>query len=157
MKPERGFEIQQHLEEHALHWKVGESPKVRAFAFQTKRLLAAVGCQVKSLSLENQEAYDKFYEDLEVQVLKDSRIVITTCTTAAELKLCHLMTVVVPTHSKFLSLRMGGLGFWSCCACNIKVVRQGPTLKLSPCVQGLSPHGSGAGRTASRAAPGELR
>jgi hypothetical protein len=26
-KPERGFEIQPHLEEHALHWKVSESHK----------------------------------------------------------------------------------------------------------------------------------
>ncbi|CAL1145766.1 unnamed protein product [Cladocopium goreaui] len=64
-KSEGRFEIQPHLEEHALHWKVGESPKVKSLP-----------------SGRSQEAFDKLYEAEEVQILRDSRIVITTCTNA---------------------------------------------------------------------------
>lgn len=61
---ERSFWIQPHLEEHALHWKASESPKVKSFLSQS------------------QEAFDRCYEEVEVQVLRDSRIVVSTCTTA---------------------------------------------------------------------------
>ena len=42
--------------------------------------------QVKSLPSQSQEDFDKSYEVEEVHVLRDSRIVITTCATASKLK-----------------------------------------------------------------------
>jgi len=46
---------------------------------------------VKSLpSGRSQEAFDKLYEAEEVQILRDSRIVITTCTNASQLELFFL-------------------------------------------------------------------
>eukprot|EP00434_Breviolum_minutum_P034003 symbB.v1.2.030092.t2/scaffold3348.1/size58710/2 len=61
---ERGFEIQPHLEEHALHWKVNEKPHVKH----------SYSCSRK--------AFDQAYEAAELRVLQDSRIVITTCANA---------------------------------------------------------------------------
>ncbi|CAK9045986.1 Regulator of nonsense transcripts 1 (Up-frameshift suppressor 1 homolog) [Durusdinium trenchii] len=61
---ERGFDIQPHLEEHALHWKVSEVQQVKFTGPPLSR-----------------DAFDRSYEASEVKVLKDSRIVITTCTT----------------------------------------------------------------------------
>jgi len=43
--------------------------------------------QVKSLPSQSQEDFDKSYEVEEVHVLRDSRIVITTCATASKLKM----------------------------------------------------------------------
>jgi len=63
-KLEGRFEIQPHLEEHALHWKVGQSPKV------------------KFLPVGSPDTFDRLYEAAELQVLRESRIVITTCTNA---------------------------------------------------------------------------
>jgi len=43
--------------------------------------------EVKSFLSQSQEAFDRCYEEVEVQVLRDSRIVVSTCTTASKLKL----------------------------------------------------------------------
>jgi len=42
-KSEGRFEIQPHLEEHALHWKVGESPKARGS--KTHTVTAGLGVE----------------------------------------------------------------------------------------------------------------
>ncbi|CAL1147463.1 unnamed protein product [Cladocopium goreaui] len=64
-KSEGRFEIQPHLQEHALHWKVSQSPKVKFLPWG-----------------RSQYTFNKSYESGEVQILRDSRIVITTCMSA---------------------------------------------------------------------------
>ncbi|CAE7913767.1 NAM7, partial [Symbiodinium necroappetens] len=63
VRNERGFDIQPHLEEHSLHFKVSQSPQV-------------------ARQSDDQKAFDKAYEAEEVAVLNRSRVVISTCTNA---------------------------------------------------------------------------
>ncbi|CAE7772867.1 upf1, partial [Symbiodinium pilosum] len=65
-RTEYAFEIQPHLEEHALHWKVHGTSQLR----------------MAPPARNQQKDYDKAYEDAEVWVLQKSRIVITTCANA---------------------------------------------------------------------------
>ncbi|CAK9046040.1 Regulator of nonsense transcripts 1 (Up-frameshift suppressor 1 homolog), partial [Durusdinium trenchii] len=82
---ERGFDIQPHLEEHALHWKVSEVQQARDDTSGNepngKQKSWAVFVVKFTGPPLSRDAFDRSYEASEVKVLKDSRIVITTCTT----------------------------------------------------------------------------